>query len=78
MLEADKGAYSNFFANQCEPCINAERTDVLFVDANADDYHLDTLSIAINAGISIPGISKDLVNNDRDTQPDIGCYEYQQ
>ncbi|MEZ5042603.1 MAG: right-handed parallel beta-helix repeat-containing protein [Saprospiraceae bacterium] len=78
LLEADKGAYSNFFADRCEPCINAERTDVLFVDANADDYHLDTLSIAINAGISIPGISKDIANNDRDTQPDIGCYEYQQ
>ena len=77
LLEADEGAYSNFFVDQCESCINGEREDFLFVEPNLDDYHLDSLSIAIDEAKSIPGILTDVENNDRDTPPDIGCFEYQ-
>ena len=77
LLEADDGAYSNFFVEQCSPCINGERNDILFVGPNEDDYHLDSLSIAIDVAASLPGIMTDLENNTRDTSPDIGCYEYQ-
>lgn len=77
LLEADEGAYSNFFVEQCSPCINGERNDILFVGPNEDDYHLDSLSIAIDVAASLPGIMTDLENNTRDTSPDIGCYEYQ-
>lgn len=46
-----------------------------FVDAEVDDYRLDSLSPAINAGIPL-GIERDLNDNPRDTQPDLGAYEY--
>ncbi len=77
LLEADEGAYSNFFVDQCSPCENGERTDILFVDPNGDDYHLDSLSIAIDQAPALPGITTDLANTMRDATPDIGCYEYQ-
>jgi len=77
LLEADEGAYSNFFVDQCSPCINGERSDILFVEPNDDDYHLDSLSIAIDTAPVLPGILTDLANDVRDAQPDIGCYEYQ-
>ena len=50
----------------------------LFVSINEDDYHLDTLSVAEEKGIPIPGIFIDLEGNDRDAAaPDVGCFEYQ-
>lgn len=73
----DLEAYANFY-DFCSPCINMESQDTLFVDLNDDDYHLDTLSIAEEMGMPIPGIDLDLEGNMRDaTKPDIGCYEYQ-
>lgn len=77
LLTDRDGLYSDFLENQCESCINGMRSDALFVDANEDDYHLDTLSIAIGQGQIIPGITIDLEDNPRDSEPDIGCYEYQ-
>ncbi|MEM0991830.1 MAG: right-handed parallel beta-helix repeat-containing protein [Bacteroidota bacterium] len=61
-------------------CINCprelDRDTPLFVDVNDDDYRLDSLSIAIGAGIPLEGIDLDLEGNSRDPNtPDIGCYE---
>ncbi len=40
------------------------------------DYHLQSGSPAINAGIADGAPTVDLENRPRDTQPDIGAYEY--
>ncbi len=80
LLEQRDGLYADFIGNQCNPCINATRTDTLFADANEDDYRLDSLSIAESQArpILFPNpITIDLEGKDRDPQnPDIGCYEY--
>jgi hypothetical protein len=51
----------------------------LFVDADADDYHLDSLSIALEVArpIFFPRpIPNDLEGKQRDGEaPDAGCYE---
>lgn len=73
----DLEAYTNFY-DFCSPCINITTQDTLFADANDDDYHLDTLSVAEMMAIPISGIELDLDGKVRDANmPDIGCYEYQ-
>ena len=69
--------FPDFFDNTVGT-INADRDAVVFIDENADDYHLDTLSIAENVALSIPALDLDLDTEMRDPlTPDIGCYEYQ-
>lgn len=79
LLTVGDGLYADFFEKQCEPCINGDRNDALFVDANEDDYRLDSLSIAEGMAkpIDFPRpINIDLEGKPRDAQtPDIGCYE---
>ncbi len=75
LLEEQDGLYANFFNEECINCFNADNREVLFVDPNEDDYQLDSLSIAIGAGITIPGITTDLLGNPRNDMPDIGCFE---
>jgi len=68
--------YPNFLTD-CENCIPYDRSDALFFDANEEDFHLDTLSIAEESGIFIPDLPLDLDGVMRDMEkPDIGCYEY--
>ena len=62
----------------CDPCQNGDSQDPIFADPNDDDYHLDTLSIAEERAMPLPGVSLDLEGNMRDNlEPDVGCYEYQ-
>jgi hypothetical protein len=69
-------SYPDFF-EFCNPCTTVTFTDALFVSIDENDYHLDTLSIAEQLAIPIPGIAIDLEGNLRDlAQPDVGCYEY--
>ncbi len=76
LLEAD--AYPNFF-DDCENCINVTRDDLLFIDQDVQDYHLDTMSVAIDQGRPLPTVLLDLEGNARDgNTPDIGCYEFQE
>jgi hypothetical protein len=72
----DADGHPDFF-QFCDPCENVSFRDTLFVDIDANDYHLDTLSVAEELGMPIPGISTDLEGNQRDpVRPDVGCYEY--
>lgn len=76
-LDDDPSPYTDFFDN-CLPCFNATTSDALFVDVDEDDYHLDTLSIAEGQAIPLLNLTVDLDGNERDeTNPDLGCYEYQ-
>lgn len=68
--------YPNFLTD-CDNCITYDRSEALFFDANEEDFHLDTLSIAEEQGIFNPNYPLDLDGVMRDTErPDIGCYEY--
>jgi hypothetical protein len=49
--------------------------DPQFVNAGASNYHLSGTSPAINAGLNL-GVSTDLDGNPRNSQPDMGAYEY--
>lgn len=72
----EPNAWPDFFEN-CTNCIENEREDLLFVDANGGDFHLDSLSIAEQMATPLQSIRQDLEGRDRDlTNPDIGCYEY--
>ena len=53
---------------------NIINEDPLFISPIEADYHLDTLSIAQDAGVNL-GIPFDLEGNMRDTLPDLGAYE---
>lgn len=79
LLTEQEGLYADFFEDECVNCINASRRDTLFVDPNADDYRLDSLSIADGMARPITSprpILIDLEGNDRNpTNPDIGCFE---
>ncbi len=76
LLDPLIGGFPDFF-DHCNPCINASPTDALFRDINEDDFHLDTLSIAEEMAMPIPGILIDLEGDMRDLlKPDIGSFEY--
>ncbi|MEO9872383.1 hypothetical protein [Ekhidna sp.] len=45
-----------------------------FVSSFANDYSLDTLSVAKDNGVSI-GVDIDILGRDRDSSPDIGAFE---
>ncbi|HEY4480386.1 MAG TPA: dockerin type I domain-containing protein, partial [Candidatus Paceibacterota bacterium] len=55
---------------------NLETNTPGYVNTVNKDFHLQTGSMAINAGATGLGIAVDLDNRLRDSQPDIGAYEY--
>ncbi|MFN0033927.1 MAG: right-handed parallel beta-helix repeat-containing protein [Saprospiraceae bacterium] len=69
-------AYPDFL-DHCQPCLNGDSQDTIFVDPGKYDFHLDTLhSIANRYAIPVPGIDKDLDGKMRDAAaPDAGCFE---
>jgi len=74
LVKNDK--YPQFFSTICLDCFEYMPGDTLFEDLQKDDYHLDSLSIAEQKGIPLPGFTDDLEGNLRDAlMPDIGCYE---
>ena len=77
LTTTQQGLYSDFFQTICFNCINPQSDDPLFADRSENDYHLDTLSIAIDKGLNLTGIPLDLEGNPRVNAPDLGCFEYQ-
>ncbi len=78
LLTDNESLYGDFFETFCTNCVNGTRTDELFIDADEDDYHLDTMSIAIDIGMQLAEPTIDLEGNARDANPDAGCFEFQQ
>jgi hypothetical protein len=72
----DEGAYPDFLQH-CQPCINADGQDTLFVDVSRYNFRLDTIgSIANRYAVPSPGIDRDLDGKMRDAlNPDAGCFE---
>ncbi|MFN7119432.1 MAG: right-handed parallel beta-helix repeat-containing protein [Saprospiraceae bacterium] len=79
LIKNNSSQFKDFLENICTPCINATRNDKLFLDANEDNYRLDSLSIANGKAkpiFSPRTINIDLEGKDRDPlTPDIGAYE---
>lgn len=69
-------AYPDFL-DHCQPCINGDGQDTIFLDPNQGNFRLDTMhSIANRYAVPVPGIDKDLEEKMRDAaMPDAGCYE---
>ena len=73
----DPEQYPNFFDN-CNDCIRLTFTDTLFLDLDNNDFSLDTMSIAIDKGLFDGMVTQDILDNNRDNMPDLGCFEFQQ
>ncbi len=65
------------FFNHTEECKNGVGKNPLFIDETKYDYKLDTMAIAIDIGKYTDEITKDIDDNQRDSKPDLGCYEFQ-
>jgi hypothetical protein len=65
------------FLDRCMPCLNLDNNDTIFLDINKNDFRLDSMSSKANGfAVPIPGLTRDLIEQDRDTErPDAGCYE---
>lgn len=65
------------FFNFCNPCLNVESQDTIFLDIAEKNFRLDTLHSKANRyAVPIPGIGTDLDGKTRDAvMPDAGCYE---
>ncbi|MBC7885217.1 MAG: right-handed parallel beta-helix repeat-containing protein [Saprospiraceae bacterium] len=64
------------FFDHCDNCINLKSNDRLFLNQNENDYRLDTMSVALNKGKSLPLITTDILGKIRKSVPDIGCFEF--
>jgi len=66
------------FNDRCSTCFFPPRDSALFVNTLVDSFQLDTLSVAEGKAIPLPGITDDLIGNERDAStPDVGAFEYQ-
>ena len=65
------------FFTYCNPCLNLQGQDTIFLDVQEDLYRLDTLHSKANRyALPVSGIDKDLDGKLRDVSaPDAGCYE---
>ncbi len=71
-------ASHNLFSNADQAEGSQPRVgDPLFVAPSGNDYRLMTNSPAIDTGLAGTGITEDADGNLRDSQPDIGAYEFQ-
>lgn len=67
------------FLDHCQPCLNLNNTDSVFLNIPERNFRLDTLFSKANGyARPIPGITTDLEGTPRDPdKPDAGCYERQ-
>ena len=73
LIEPDN--FPNFFDN-CPNCLNINRRDTLFINLDEQDFHLDTMVVAVDMGQYI-GVDVDFDDNPRETDAvDVGCYEF--
>lgn len=69
--------YPLFFENTCIGCFEYAYGDILFADLFKDNFHLDTMSVALMKAKPLPAVTDDLEGNMRDpVMPDLGCYEF--
>lgn len=74
LLKANQ--FPDFF-DHCNPCLNVDNSDTIFLNINRDNYRLDTLrSVANKYAAPVLGLERDLDGKLRDAvKPDAGCFE---
>jgi hypothetical protein len=76
LIKKDKEGYTNFY-DFCKDCVTLKTGDKLFKKIDADNYRLDTLSVAEKKARPLPGFTIDLDGTPRDANtPDIGAFEF--
>ncbi len=68
--------YPDFF-DHTENSINGAGENKLFLDVKEYDYRPDTMAIVIDKGKYLSDLTEDIDGLPRDSNPDIGCYEFQ-
>ncbi|MFN0015234.1 MAG: right-handed parallel beta-helix repeat-containing protein [Saprospiraceae bacterium] len=65
------------FFNFCNPCLNLQSQDTVFLNISEKNFRLDTLHSKANRyALPLPGIGTDLDGKPRDAMmPDAGCFE---
>jgi hypothetical protein len=65
------------FFTYCNPCLNVQTQDTVFLDIPEENYRLDTLHSKANRyAVPMPGIATDLDGKPAmPAMPDAGCYE---
>ena len=74
----DEDNFPGFLDDICMGCEQYMFGDTLFVDESSFDFHLDTMSIALDMARPLQSVTTDLEGFARDPEtPDTGCYEFQ-
>lgn len=74
LLKADKTP--DFLTAKCKDCLNTDGKSKVFKNPSANNYKLDSLSVADSKALLLPTVTKDLEDKIRDLQkPDLGCFE---
>lgn len=67
----------NHIFHACDNCFTAAPGETIFLSPDTLDFRLDTLSVARDKGIPLPGINTDILGRHRDAvTPDLGSYEF--
>lgn len=64
------------FFDHCENCLDQKQNDRIFLDQNADDFRLDTMSVALGLARPLVSVKEDIIGKLRKEMPDMGCYEF--
>lgn len=68
--------FANFF-DYCNNCLRVTVKDTVFVSPNDFNFRLDTMSVAFDKALVLPGIDDDIEGRSRNSMtPDPGCYEF--
>jgi len=71
----DAGNFPDF-SDHIKNCIFLRPSDKLFLDRSKNDYRLDTMSVVLGKGVTIPAIGQDILGKVRKPMPDPGCFEF--
>jgi len=66
---------NNLFSGGQDGSLNVIHSSPQFIDSSNFNFSLKSTSPAINAGLSTI-VNKDIIDNNRDSNPDIGAYEW--
>jgi hypothetical protein len=64
------------FLTHTDNCINLKFNDRVFNKQNELDFRLDTMSVLLGKGVSVPTFTTDILDKPRKEKPDMGCYEF--
>ena len=76
-LRSQEGLFADFYERLCSDCLNLSFDDPLFQSIQADDYRLDSLSVARGLGDFIPSLDTDIRGIQRVADStDAGAFQF--